>query len=270
MDPAHQRHLKISRVPERDGHERGFVVQVSVDGEVLDGPLTLLEPLSLSERTDLRWYLERYASQEPFDSDKAHKVAASIITYGRELHRQLRLQRTFQIQDPLVDQNYSLTIDVCENYTEDHAFSGSLQSLHWELLEQLELWSGCFNKVIVRRISSEPTKDDIRPALTPSVSIAGTLNVLVVIARNTETDPSAYQDVRPFAALDVLLGVRGILQQQAAGPRLRVEVVRPGTFDSLKQHLRSSKDIHGPGFYHFVHFDMHGRVAKRRLANGNS
>ncbi len=212
MDPAQQRHLKVSRVPEADGHEGGLLVQISVDGEVLDGPLTLLEPLSLSEQTDLRWYLERYASQEPFDSDKAHKVAASIITYGRELHRQLQLHRIFQIQDPLIDQNHSLTIDVCENYTEDHAFSGSLQSLHWELLEQLELWSGCFNKVIVRRISSEPINEDIR-TLTPSVTIAGTLNVLVVIARNTEINPTAYQDVRPFAALDVLLGVRDILQQ---------------------------------------------------------
>lgn len=269
MDPARQRHLEIYRV-QSDEHERGLLAQVSVDGELLDGPLTLLEPFSLSEQADLRWYLEQYASQEPFDSDKAHKAAASIVTYGKELHRQLRLHRIFQKQDPLVDEDHSLTIDVCESYTENHGPSVSLQSLHWELLEQLELWSGYFNKVIVRRISPEPIKGGNGTALTPSTPTAGTLNVLVVIARNTEINPTAYQDVLPFAALDVLLGVRDILLQQPAAPRLRVDVVRPGTFDALKQHLKSSKDVHGSGFYHFVHFDMHGRVAKRRLANGNS
>ncbi len=270
MGPAQQRHLEISRIPDRNGHDRGFLVQVFVDGERLDGPLTILEPLSLSEQADLRWYLERYASQEPFDSDKAHKVAASIIVYGKELHRQLRLHRIFQIQDPLVDQNQSLTIDVCETYTEDHSVFGSLHSLHWELLELLGLWSGCFNQVIVRRVSPGPTTDDTGTALTPSIPITGSFNVLVVIARNTEINQTAYQDVPPFAALDVLLGVRDILQQEPAGPQLRVEVVRPGTFDALKQHLKSTKDIHGSGFYHLVHFDMHGRVAKRRLANGDS
>lgn len=245
------------------------MIQVSLDGEILHKSLPLLEPFSSAEQADLRWYLEQYASQEPFNSDKARQVASSINTYAKSLHDQLKLGGTFRKHDPLVDEDHMLTIDVCERYAEDHDASLSLQSLHWELLEQLDLWSGFFSKVTVRRISP-PRLHTGDPARTSSIQNAGTLNALIVIARNTEINPTAYQDVRPFAALDVLLRTRETLLQRPGAPQLHVEVVRPGTFDALKTHLKTSRDKYGAGFYHLIHLDMHGRVAKRRLASGDS
>lgn len=276
MTAGQQRNLKISRAAGNSEDERELLVQVTLDGELLHESLRLVEPFppSSSERANLRWYLEQYASQEPFDSDRAREVAASINTYAKVLHSQLQVYRIFQKNDPLVDENHALTIDVCGSYTEELSPTVSLHSFHWELLEQLDLWSGFFSKVTVSRISPQPImhSSTIAPS-TPCIQAHATetVNVLVVIARKTEINPTAYQDTRPFAALDVLLGMGKILQQQHAGtPRLRVEVVRPGTFDALKRHLKNATDAHGPGFYHLVHLDMHGRVAKRRLASGET
>ncbi len=272
MDAPQQRHLKIARVQASDEPQQGFFIQVSLDGKLLHERLTLREPFSPSERAELRWYLEQYASQEPFAPDRARSVAGSITFYSKELYRQLKLDRIFQKDDPLVDENHSLIIDVCEGDIQDHGEGPllSLQSLHWELLEQLDLWSGFFGKVRVHRLSPErPIDSTPAPTAAPTQTL-GTLNVLVVIARNTEINPTAYQDSSPFAALDVLLQIRGVLEQHPDAPRLRVEVVRPGTFDALKRHLGSTTDTHGAGFYHFIHLDMHGRVAKRRLANGDT
>jgi hypothetical protein len=213
--------------------------------------------------------LEQYASQEPFESDKARKAAASINAYAKELHRQLKVDRVFQKHDPLVDEDHSLIVDIFESFGKDHGASDSLQSLSWELLEQLELWFGFFSKITVRR-SSPQQLDNNHPVLTAPTTITRTLNVLAVIARNTEINSAAYQDVSPFAALDVLLGMRKLLEQHPEALQLRVEVVRPGTFDALKRHLRASTDTQGTGFYHLIHLDMHGRVAKRRLATGET
>ncbi|POR32667.1 Uncharacterized protein TPAR_07089 [Tolypocladium paradoxum] len=269
MDDAQDRHLTIAQASGHGNNEEGFMVQVALDGESVRGPLKLLDPFSQADHAHLRWYLEQYAAQEPFESDKAHAVAASIDGYAKELHHQLDLGGLFQKRDPLVDEDYSLVIDVCEGYVDGERSSVSLQALNWELLEQLDLWSGYFKRVTVRRVSSQAPANDGR-VLASSTQISESVNVLVVVARSTLINPTAYQDVHPFASLDVLLAMQKTLQQAPEAPRLNVEVVRPGTFDSFKRHLRASTDSRGAGCYHFVHLDMHGSVAKRRLAGGNS
>ena len=267
MEDAQERHFKILKAPGSGNHEDGFVVQVVLDGGSVRGPLRLLDPFSQAEHADLRWYLEQYAAQEPFESDKARAVAASIDRYAKELHRQLDLGDLFQKRDPLVDEGHSLVIDVCESYTGGESSPISLQALNWELLEQLDLWSGFFKQVTVRRSSSpEPEAED--DALASSNETSESVNILVVVARSTQINPTAYQDVHPFASLDLLLGMQRALEQSPEATRLNVEVVRPGTFDSFKRHLRASTDSRGAGFFHFVHLDMHGSVAKRRRADG--
>ena len=267
MDDAQQRHLKIIRVPGNDDNEPGFMVRIALDGEFVAGPLRLLDPFSPSDHANLRWYLEQYAPQEPFESDKAHRVAASIQKYANELYSRLRLDGLFQKRDALVDENHSLIIDVCESYLDGQGPCGSLHILSWELLEQVDVWSGFFKDVTVRRFSSQVPQDE-RTSFSPLIQTADSVNILVVIARSTEVNPTAYQDVRPFAALDVLLAMEKARQHYPEAPRFNVEVVRPGTFDAFKRHLKDSTERRGPGFYHLVHLDMHGRIAKRRVGSG--
>ena len=36
--------------------------------------------------------------------------------------------------------------------------------------------------------------------------------------------------------------------------RVNIELLRPGTYEALERHLESK----GSGYYHIVHFDVHG------------
>ena len=77
---------------------------------------------------------------------------------------------------------------------------------------------------------------------------APTINVLLVTAR-------------PGGARDV--GYRTIARPlvetlRKAALRVRVDILRPGTYEALTRHLEASQERHGPGYYHVVHFDVHG------------
>ncbi len=42
--------------------------------------------------------------------------------------------------------------------------------------------------------------------------------------------------------------------------RVRVELLRPGTYQALLDHLERVRDQQGAGYYHVVHFDVHGAL----------
>ena len=48
--------------------------------------------------------------------------------------------------------------------------------------------------------------------------------------------------------------------RQADRP-VRIELVRPGTWAALRERLRQATREHGSGYFHVVHFDVHGAVA---------
>ena len=76
------------------------------------------------------------------------------------------------------------------------------------------------------------------------------LNVLVVTAR-----PDGARDVGYRTVSRPLLGAL----RQARVP-VNVELVRPGTWAALREHLRAATQRHGSGWYRIVHFDVHGAV----------
>lgn len=41
---------------------------------------------------------------------------------------------------------------------------------------------------------------------------------------------------------------------------LNLEVVRLGTWEALKLHLERTHRLHGRGYFHIIHFDVHGKV----------
>ena len=64
-----------------------------------------------------------------------------------------------------------------------------------------------------------------------------------------------------------LAGVKSRLRSTKAVIDLNLEVVRPGTWEALKQHLEKSHRIHGRGYFHMIHFDVHGKVKEQRSSN---
>ena len=41
---------------------------------------------------------------------------------------------------------------------------------------------------------------------------------------------------------------------------IQVEILRPGTYKALENHLSNVTAKHGEGYYHVIHFDVHGAV----------
>src|SRR6516164_5443100 len=86
--------------------------------------------------------------------------------------------------------------------------------------------------------------------LSSSVLPSLVINLLIVTAR-----PSGIRDV----------GYRTISRPlvealRNANLRVQVEILRPGTYKALENHLREATAKHGEGHYHVIHFDVHGAV----------
>ncbi len=62
-------------------------------------------------------------------------------------------------------------------------------------------------------------------------------NTLLVAARDFSRGSLLYEDVDPFLTLNVLSHVREIVAKHARGFRLSIEMVRPPTFEALKERL---------------------------------
>ena len=77
-----------------------------------------------------------------------------------------------------------------------------------------------------------------------------TINLLVVTARPHGRRDVGYRTIsRPL--------IEGLRQVQAP---VRVDIVRPGTYRAVVEHLRRTQQEHGVGYYHIMHFDVHGAV----------
>ena len=82
------------------------------------------------------------------------------------------------------------------------------------------------------------------------MQLSPTINLLVVTAR-------------PFGKGDV--GYRTISQPLVETLRkaklpVKVDILRPGTYEALENHLQEISNEHGVGYYHVIHFDVHGAV----------
>ena len=44
---------------------------------------------------------------------------------------------------------------------------------------------------------------------------------------------------------------------------VQVDIVRPGSYRPLVEHLQTVRTRHGVGYYHLIHFDLHGAVVNR-------
>jgi tetratricopeptide (TPR) repeat protein len=87
-------------------------------------------------------------------------------------------------------------------------------------------------------------------ALSASVRTSPTINLLVVTARPSGAHDVGYRTIsRPL--VEAL--------RQTSIP-IQVEILRPGTYRSLENHLSNITAKHGEGYYHVIHFDVHGAV----------
>jgi hypothetical protein len=61
--------------------------------------------------------------------------------------------------------------------------------------------------------------------------------------------------------LRILMAISKELEGASHLPMLRFEVVRPGSYKALVDHLEKVREREGPRYFHLIHFDMHGSVS---------
>jgi len=193
-----------------------------------------------NDQTRIRWYLEDYLERS---AAPAPTIAASIerrmSEIGRGLFRAVfeANRDTIRLWNDVGDRLGDTRIEISTGVREANA-------MPWELLRDprtdAPLALGAAEFV---RVQSQAARE---PRL-PQIQSGGPVRVLLVICR-----PGGRDDV-PFRSVANQL-VKGLTDAGDEGVRL--DVLRPPSFDELGRVLRRAKD--SGRSYHIVHFDGHG------------
>ena len=226
------------QVREREGATTGPNAGLSFNGEP-EYPITISDPFSPEEEALLEWYFEEHL-QFPFVKQvDAARATASVTSYGEKLFAQVFADRDAYarykgaVQAGLESLRFAVV-----GTPQFHGF-------HWEALKdpQLEQPLVLQSLMVRKKLKSPPP---VRAQMRPSP----TINLLLVTARPHGARNVGYRTIsRPL--------VEGLRQ---AGLRVEIEIVRPGSYAALVDHLESAQARHGTGHYHVVHFDVHGAL----------
>ncbi|RYP00337.1 hypothetical protein DL764_006537 [Monosporascus ibericus] len=245
-------------------------VSITTGNPPSTSPRVLETPINTSEQNECRWYVEEFVTKSPYSVGRAHKVEESIREYGSSLLRNLDLAGIVNNHYPEVSNTkVSLTILV----RDEEALGSSVQQHHWELLEDASLWKRDI-EVTVKRVAhsiavvdgSFETKD-VTIARKDEKTGVRTINGLLVIARDLSRDLSSTDDIRPDLALHILTQLQDGMVKKKFPLRLNLQVVRPGSLSALEKHLNDTAERYGKGYFHFIHFDLHGAVLSRPPAH---
>ena len=242
--------------------ERAWKLNIQLDGKLLKQEQLIHDLFSNEEHERIYYYLECLLAQKDdpkhqasLDSDLLDRCRRRLFT---NLSSQLNLEKSLH--------HRHIHIDIHER--EKPSPSSRPATIHWlpwELLESSDLWPVDGAQITVRRIVSpiDLGSHGVKPVSSWSMndSRQPSINILVVIARRLSTrHDGQYEDLDPFVALNAILRVQQELEH--AGIMLNVAVARPGSFEDLVAYLGD----HGNGYFHMIHFDVHGEVGKDNIA----
>ncbi|WP_242054574.1 tetratricopeptide repeat protein [Nostoc sp. FACHB-190] len=221
-------------IREESTTEGGFNAILSFDGRG-EYPVKITDPFSPKVEKQLEWYFEEWLIFPLLDTVKAEAAAASIKTYGEELFKQV-----FRIDFNAYSQYQLLRGNLNQLQIEIVGKTPEFQALHWEALRDSGLpYPLAVNCVMVRK-SNKPAP------IYADVQTSPTINLLVVVARPDEEQDVGYRTIsRPLLELI-----------ENSHLRVNVELLRPGTYQALSQHLEAK----GAGYYHVIHLDCHGAL----------
>lgn len=185
------------------------------------------------------WYFEDHLRYPFLDKDREREAQARIADYGRSLFAQV-------FGGPGAYEYRRMRERGFDGCRVEISGSAVFQRLHWETLRDPDLPEPLAVRLpVTRRV--EPLASRFEAAADRP-----TLNILVVTAR-----PDGPADVG-FRTLS-----RPLLEALFRDGRVpvTVDLVRPGTWDALSARLDDARSEHGSGWYHVVHFDLHGQFA---------
>jgi tetratricopeptide (TPR) repeat protein len=206
--------------------------------QVGEFPLVMHHPFSPKQEARLAWYFEEHIRYPFVKQVIAREAAASIVAYGEALFTQL-------FSNPRAYAAYWNSLQQGVNTLHfEIVGSPAFHQLHWEALKDPDLPQPfVLQSTMVRRnIIPRPLQASVRPSPT--------IRLLVVTARPFGRQDVGYRTIsRPL-----------IEELRQANLHVQVEIVRPGTYKALDYHLREAINQHGAGYYHVIHFDVHGAL----------
>ncbi len=181
-----------------------------------------------------------------YENVRADEAAKSIITYGEALFKQV-----FQ-DNPRINFPYMSAVQNGLDKTQiEIVGSPKFHALHWEALKDPAFKNPLALQGTMVRQNLEP------PPLQAAVQPSPTINLLLVVARPYGKYDVAYRTIsRPLVET---------LRQ--SGLHVQVDILRPGTYKALENHLRDITARHGVGHYHVIHFDLHGSLLNYQQLN---
>jgi tetratricopeptide (TPR) repeat protein len=226
----------VIRLSERSAGEGTFRVRVEF-GDEAEYDVDVTDPADAASEQELAWYFEEHLRYPFLDKDREEQAVTKIAAYGEALFRQV-----FGGGDASHDYRKQRE-QAFDNCRMEISGSAALHRLHWEALRDpdypgtpLSVWLP-----VTRRVGAQPSKFAIRDGLPA-------LNILVVTARPGGPHDVGYRTIsRPLLA-----ALRNSDQP------VTLDLVRPGTWDALRDHLAAATREHGSGWYQVIHFDLHG------------
>ncbi|MEL4895033.1 CHAT domain-containing protein [Crocosphaera sp. Alani8] len=225
--------MTVITIREQGKTETGFNATLAIAGNNYN--ITVNDPFDDREEQELEWYFEEWLCNPILEEVKANRVAQTVERYGKNLFEQV-----FQSNIKAYSQYNGLRKDLSKIQIEIESITPEFHAIHWESLQDPDLPRPLAIESIFIRKSVEPA------SISAEVKEFPTVNLLVVIARPHGDDDVGYRTIsRPLVE-----AIRN------AKLRVNIELLRPGTYEALERHLESK----GSGYYHIVHFDVHGAL----------
>jgi tetratricopeptide (TPR) repeat protein len=201
-------------------------------------PITVTDPFTDEEEEELEWYFEEHLEAPYLNKVRAQDAAASIKTYGEKL-----FDEVFGEKEMYAEYQALLKGGLSGLHIEIEG-SPAFHALHWEAIKDPK-----FEQPL--SLQSAMIRKNLHPqALPASARPSSTINLLIVTARPSLERDVGYRTIsRPL-----------VESLRNANLAVQVDILRPGTYKALDNHLRVTTEQHGEGYYHVMHFDMHGTV----------
>ncbi|OQW90840.1 MAG: hypothetical protein BWK79_18600 [Beggiatoa sp. IS2] len=198
-------------------------------------PIVINDPFATKEEESLEWYFEEHLQFPFLEEVKFKTVATSIFRYGENLFEQV-FNNSYQVRQSYQDavQENKIEIEIVGS-PEFHHF-------HWEAMKAPgDTKPLALSYTITRKVLGSSSLHTI--AIHKS---SPTINVLLIVARPKGQSDVGYRTIsRPL-----------VETIQHSDLPVKIDIVRPGTYKGLREHLEK----HGKGYYHLIHFDVHGEL----------
>ncbi|WP_306296882.1 CHAT domain-containing protein [Nostoc sp. TCL26-01] len=226
--------MTVITIREKQPTETGFAASLIFEGG--EYAINITDPFTPQQERVLEWYFEEWLTFPMLNAQKAEAAKTSVVSYGESLFQQVFQADVDAYSDyrQLRGNLKQVKIEIVGNSPEFHA-------LHWEAMRDKDLPRPLsVDCVMVRK------RIDKSASVATHLAESPVINLLVVISRPDEENDVGYRTIaRPL--IEVI--------QKSQLP-VNVDLLRPGTYESLERHLEAM----GAEYYHIIHFDCHGAL----------